>query len=143
MSTPETPTDLAHNVSPQAYEDGLAMRRRTMGDAYVDRAFANAGPFQAELQHLVTSLAWGTLWTRPGLAPRDRSMITVAMLIAQGKQKELEGHLRGALNNGVTPDEIKEMLLHSVAYCGFPSALDAFRTAAAVLDAQPSKTAGA
>lgn len=142
MSTPDTPADLAHNVSPQAYEDGLAMRRRTMGDAYVDRAFANAGDFQAELQHLVTSLAWGTIWTRPGLVPRDRSMITVAMLIAMGKHKELEGHLRGALNNGVTPDEIKEMLLHSVAYCGFPAALDAFRTAAAVVEAHaaPSST---
>lgn len=136
MSPNDPPTDLTRNLSPQAFDEGLAMRRRTMGDAYVDRAFANAGDFQAELQQFVTTLAWGTFWTRPGLAPRDRSLITVAMLVAQGKHHELAGHLRGALNNGVTPEELKEMLLHAIPYCGFPTALEAFRTAAAVLAAQ-------
>lgn len=134
MTPPEKLPPLAHNVSPQAFEDGLAMRKKTLGEPYVERALANAGAFQTDLQHLVTSFAWGTVWTRPGLAPRDRSMITVAMLIALGKQKELEGHLRGALNNGVTPDELREMLLHSAVYCGFPAAIDAFRTAAAVIE---------
>lgn len=132
-STPK-PDVLAHNVSRQAFEDGLAMRSKTLGAPHVERALANAGEFQTDLQHLVTSFAWGTVWTRPGLEPRDRSMITVAMLIALGKQKELEGHLRGALNNGVTPEELREMLLHSAVYCGFPAAIDAFRTAAAVIE---------
>lgn len=141
MTPPEKLTPLAHNVSPQAFEDGLAMRKKTLGEPYVERALANAGAFQTDLQHLVTSFAWGTVWTRPGLAPRDRSMITVAMLIALGKQKELEGHLRGALNNGVTPDELREMLLHSAVYCGFPAAIDAFRTAAAVVE-QHQQTTG-
>ena len=117
-----------------AFEAGLAVRRQVLGDAHVDRALGHAGEFQAELQELVTAFAWGTVWTRPGLPPKTRSMITVAMLVALGKHKELEGHLRGALNNGVSVDELKEILLHSAVYCGFPAAIEGFRTAAAVIE---------
>lgn len=126
--------DLTLNLSREAFRDGLAMRQRVMGSDFVERAFANADDFQAELQQLVTSLAWGTVWPRPGLDPKTRSMITVAMLVALGKRHELEGHLRGALNNGVTIDELKEMLLHSAIYCGFPAAIEGFRAAKAVID---------
>lgn len=142
MSDIPIPSPLAANVSEDAFEQGLDMRRMVMGDAYVERAFANAGEFQAELQQLVTAFAWGTVWTRPGLMPKTRSMVTVAMLIALGKHKELEGHLRGALNNGVTVDELKELLLHSAVYCGFPAAIEGFRLAVAVIEqhqAAPSK----
>ena len=121
-------------LSADAYQEGLAIRRRTLGDAHVDRSLANAGPLQAELQELVTAFAWGTVWTRPGLSPRDRSLATVSMLIALGKTKELEGHVRGALNNGLTAEELKEVLLHSVVYCGFPAAIDAFRAAVPVIE---------
>lgn len=122
-----------------AFEPGLQMRRKVLGPAHVERSLSNAGSFQAELQELVTAFAWGTVWTREGLPPKTRSMITVAMLVALGKQKELEGHLRGALNNGVTVDELKEILLHTAVYCGFPAAIEGFRTAAAVIEQHQSE----
>lgn len=126
--------DLTLNLSRDAFRDGLAMRQRVMGLEFVERAFANADDFHAELQQLVTSLAWGTVWPRPGLDPKTRSMITVAMLVALGRRQELEGHVRGALNNGVTVEELKEMLLHSALYCGFPAAIEGFRAAKTVID---------
>lgn len=126
--------DLTLNLSRDAFRDGLAMRQRVMGTDFVERAFANADDFHAELQQLVTSLAWGTVWPRSGLDPKTRSMITVAMLVALGKRQELEGHVRGALNNGVTVEELKEMLLHSAIYCGFPAAIEGFRAAKTVID---------
>lgn len=122
-----------HSPLAPAFAGGLAKRRQVMGDAFVERAFAQADHFTADLQELVTGFAWGAVWTRPGLPDKQRSMITVAMLIALGRQKELEGHVRGALNNGVSVDELKEILLHSAVYCGFPAALEAFRTAQAVI----------
>ncbi|MCX7660222.1 MULTISPECIES: carboxymuconolactone decarboxylase family protein [Caldimonas] len=127
--------ELTLNLSRDAFRDGLAMRRRVMGPDFVERAFANANDFHAELQQLVTALAWGTVWSRPGLDPKTRSMITVAMLVALGKRQELEGHVRGALNNGVTVEELKEILLHSALYCGFPAAIEGFRAAQSVIDA--------
>ncbi|AKJ28294.1 carboxymuconolactone decarboxylase family protein [Caldimonas brevitalea] len=117
-----------------AFDGGLAVRRKVLGDTHVDRALGNAGAFQADLQELVTAFAWGTVWTREGLPLKTRSMLTVAMLVALGKQKELEGHVRGALNNGVSVDELKEVLLHSAVYCGFPAAIEGFRTAAGVIE---------
>ncbi|WKB52571.1 4-carboxymuconolactone decarboxylase [Eleftheria terrae] len=127
-----------------AFEQGLAVRRQVLGDTHVQRALAQAGDFQAELQELVTAFAWGTVWTREGLPLKTRSMLTVAMLVALGKQKELEGHLRGALNNGVSVAELKEILLHSAVYCGFPAAIEGFRTAAAVIaQYEPPPPAGA
>lgn len=130
---PDT-ADLTLNLSREAFRDGLAMRQRVMGPDFVERAFANADDFHAELQQLVTSLAWGTVWPRPGLDPKTRSMITVAMLVALGKRQELEGHVRGALNNGVTVEELKELMLHSALYCGFPAAIEGFRAAKTVID---------
>lgn len=111
------------------FETGIAMRRKVAGDAYVDAALSKADDFSADLQKLVTEAAWGLVWSRPGLEPKYRSMVTCSILIAQGKSQELKTHLRGAVNNGLTRTEIKEMLLQSCIYAGFPSGLEAFRVA--------------
>ncbi|MCE2879004.1 MAG: carboxymuconolactone decarboxylase family protein [Comamonadaceae bacterium] len=118
-----------------AYEKGLKLRKQVMGEAYVARALAGATAFSEPMQDHITSKAWGDVWQRPGLDLKTRSMITVAILTALGKQHELKGHVRGALNNGVTPQELQELLLHAAVYCGVPTAVDAFRTAAEVVDA--------
>ena len=116
---------------------GLKTRRQVLGDAYVDASLAKATPFTAPLQELVTKHAWGNTWQRPGLDLRTRSIVTVAMLAALGRQHELKVHVRGALNNGVTPAELQEIFLHATVYCGFPAALDAFRSASEVIEAKP------
>lgn len=116
------------------FDKGLATRRQVMGDDFVDRAFGNATPFTQPIQEYITRNAWGDVWQRPGLDLRTRSLITVSMLIALGKQHELKGHVRGALNNGVTAEELQEVLLHASIYCGLPTAVEAFRTAAEVVD---------
>ena len=121
-------------MNKEVFEKGLAVRRKVLGNEYVDNALKNADAFSQPLQEYVTEGAWGSIWTRPGLELKTRSMITVAMLIAMGKQHELKGHVRGALNNGVTPAELQEVLLHAAVYCGVPSAVEAFRTAAEVVD---------
>jgi 4-carboxymuconolactone decarboxylase len=105
-----------------------------MGQDFVDKALGGATDFTQPMQEHITAKAWGDVWQRPGLELKTRSMITVAMLIAMGKQHELKGHVRGALNNGVTPAELQEVLLHAAVYCGVPSAVEAFRTAAEVVD---------
>ena len=115
---------------------GLATRRKVLGDAYVDAALNRVSDFTAPLQELVTKHAWGNTWQRPGLDLRTRSIVTVAMLVGLGKMHELKIHVRGALNNGVTPAELQEVFLHASVYCGFPAALDAFRTAAEVIEAR-------
>lgn len=115
---------------------GLATRRKVLGDAYVDAALGRSTPFTAPLQELVTRHAWGNTWQRPGLDLRTRSIVTVAMLVGAGKMHELTIHVRGALNNGVTPEELQEIFLHASVYCGFPAALDAFRAASEVIDAK-------
>ena len=119
---------------PKDYDQGLATRRRVLGDEYVDRALAGATPFTEPLQQYITRNAWGDVWQRPGLDLKTRSLITVAMLTALGKQHELRSHVRGALNNGATPEEIREVLLHASIYCGVPTAVEAFRSAAEVVD---------
>lgn len=118
------------------YEKGLATRKQVMGEDFVANAFANATEFTLPMQHYITRNAWGDVWQREGLDRKTRSLITVAMLTALGKQHELKGHVRGALNNGATPTEIQEVLLHASIYCGVPSAVDAFRSAAEVIDAK-------
>jgi 4-carboxymuconolactone decarboxylase len=115
---------------------GLATRRKVLGDAYVDASLNRATDFTAPLQELVTKHAWGNTWQRDGLDLRTRSIVTVSMLVGLGKMHELKIHVRGALNNGVTPAELQEIFLHASVYCGFPAALDAFRTAAEVIDAK-------
>lgn len=118
-----------------AYEQGLKLRKQVMGEAYVARALSGVTDFSEAIQDHITTKAWGDVWQRPGLDLKTRSMITVAILTALGKQHELKGHVRGALHNGVTPQELQELLLHAAVYCGIPTAVDAFRTAAEVVDA--------
>ena len=117
----------------QQFEDGLRMRKQVMGEDFVEKAFANADEFTMPLQEFITRNAWGTVWCRDGLDLKTRSLITVSMLTALGRAHELKGHLRGALNNGATPEEIREVLLHAAVYCGAPLAVDAFRTAQEVM----------
>ena len=119
------------------FERGLATRKQVMGEDFVANAFDKATDFSLPIQHFVTRNAWGDVWQRPGLDLKTRSLITVAMLTALGKQHELKGHVRGALNNGVTPEQLQEVLLHASIYCGLPAAVEAFRTAAEVVDAPP------
>ena len=116
---------------------GLATRRAVLGDAYVDAALAKVTPFTEPLQELVTRHAWGNTWQRTGLDLRTRSIVTVSMLVALGRMHELKTHVRGALNNGVTVEELQEIFLHASVYCGFTAAVDAFRAAAEVVDAAP------
>lgn len=111
------------------YAAGMQVRRAVLGDAYVDRALANRTAFNEEFQDLVTRYAWGEAWTRPGLPRHTRSLLTVAMLVALNRPDELRLHLRGAVHNGVTREEIKEMLLHCAIYCGVPAANAAFHLA--------------
>ena len=122
------------NEPEKDYDKGLVTRRRVMGDEFVDRALGGMTPFTAPIQQYITRNAWGDVWQRPGLDLKTRSLITVAMLTALGKQHELKGHVRGALNNGVTPEELQEVLLHASIYCGVPTAVEAFRSAAEVVD---------
>ena len=114
---------------------GMRVRREVLGDAHVDRAAAAADEFTTEFQQLITNYAWGGIWTRPGLDRRSRSFITLTALIAGGHHEELAIHLRGALRNGVTKDEIKELLLQTAIYCGVPAANTAFRIAQQVFAA--------
>lgn len=120
-------------MTEEARRPGAEMRRAVLGDAHVDRAESWRTPFDIEFQDLVTRYAWGEIWARPGLDLRVRSCITVAMLVALGREEELALHLRGALNNGVTVEELKEVLLQAAVYCGMPAANGAFKTAARVL----------
>ena len=122
-----------------AYEQGLATRKQVMGDDFVAAAFANATPFTQPIQEHITRTAWGDVWQRPGLDLKTRSLVTVAMLTALGKQNELKGHVRGALNNGASVQEIQEVLLHATIYCGVPAAAEAFRSANEVVGAMPSE----
>ncbi len=120
---------------------GMAVRRAVLGDEHVERAEANAkadGGITADFQDFLTRAAWGEVWTRPGLDRRTRSCITVAMLVALGRDEELELHLRGALRNGVTREELTEVLLQSAVYCGAPAANSAFAVARRVLGPLPS-----
>lgn len=120
---------------------GDRMRRRVLGDAHVDRSRLNATDFSRPLQELVTEYCWGAVWTRPGLEPRDRSLINLAMLTALGKQHELSLHVRGAVRNGVTVDEIREVLVQTAIYAGVPAALEATRTAEETLNAIAAENA--
>jgi 4-carboxymuconolactone decarboxylase len=121
---------------------GLEMRRQVMGDAFVDRALGNATEFSQPLQDFVNQHAWGSVWTREGLPLKTRSLITLATLTALKCPQELKGHIRGALNNGCTIEEIRETLLHCAVYAGVPAAVEAFRAAQDALDdwqaSQPS-----
>lgn len=120
------------NKSP-TYAAGLEVRRAVLGADYVDAALGRADDFTGPLQDFITEHAWGAVWTRPGLERKTRSMLNIAMLTALNRPHELKLHLRGALTNGVTREEIREILLQCAVYCGAPAAVDAFRTAQQVL----------
>jgi len=117
----------------QRFQEGLEVRRAVLGSEYVDKSIQNVKPFMVPLQKLITEYCWGEVWTRPGLELKTRSMLNLAMLCALNRPNELRLHLRGALNNGVTPTEIQEILLQAVIYCGVPAGLDAFKIAQEVL----------
>lgn len=116
------------------YDKGMEIRRATLGDAYVDRAIANMDDFTKDVQELVTTYCWGEVWGREGIDRKTRSTINLAMISALNRPHELAAHVRGAINNGLTPDEIKEILLQVGIYCGVPAMIDSFRIARTVLD---------
>ncbi len=116
-------------MTKELFEAGLKVRREVLGAEYVDAAIAQVDDFSRPLQELVTEYCWGAVWTRPGLSRKTRSLINLAMLTALNRPHEVELHLRGALNNGCTKEEIMEVLLQTAIYCGVPAAIDSFRLA--------------
>jgi 4-carboxymuconolactone decarboxylase len=120
-----------------SYERGMEVRRAVLGDEHVDRAIARTTDFTADFQDLITRYAWGEVWTRPGLDRRTRSCITLTALVAGGHEHELPMHIRAALRNGLTPEEIREVLLQTAIYCGVPAANSAFAIAEEVLAGEP------
>jgi len=123
-------------MSDPTHDRGMEVRRAVLGDAHVDRAIARTSDFTADFQDLITRYAWGEIWSRPGLDRRMRSAITLTALVALNRPEELAMHLRAALRNGLTPDEIKEVLLQSAIYCGVPAANSAFAIAQEVLEGE-------
>lgn len=123
---PAAPTEL--------FERGLEIRRAVVGSEYVDRSLASADEFNASLQALITEWCWGSVWSRPGLDRRTRSVLNLGMIIALNRPAELALHVRGAARNGLTREEISEIVLQSAIYCGAPAALDASRVARKALD---------
>ena len=121
-------------MSDDRHDQGMQLRRAVLGDDHVDRAVERTTPETEEFQDFITRYAWGEVWTRPGLDRRMRSAITMTALIARGHYEELALHVRAALRNGLTPDEIAEVLLHSAIYCGVPAANTAFAVAQEVLE---------
>lgn len=118
----------------ELFDKGLKTRREVLGAAHVDASIAGADDFSLPMQELVTRYAWGDVWNRPGLERRTRSLLNLAMLTALNRPHELKLHVRGAINNGVTKDEIREVLLQAAIYCGVPAAIDSFRTARDVFE---------
>ena len=121
-------------MSDDAFEKGMALRRAVLGDKHVDQAEAKKNEFTEEFQEFITRYAWGEIWTRPGLDRKTRSCITLAMMVALHRKDEFKLHFRAAFNNGLTKDEIKEVLLQSAIYAGVPAANAAFHWARDVLD---------
>lgn len=126
-------------MTTQRYDTGLSARRKVLGDDYVDRALAGADAFNAEFQELVTEYCWGTVWGRTTLTDKQRSLNNLSMMAALNRAEEFKLHLRGALRNGCTLDEIKDTLLQVAVYCGIPAGVEAFRLARQVLDAEGIK----
>ena len=116
------------------FDQGLAVRREVLGPDYVDRSLANANEFTMAFQNITTEWCWGYIWNRPGLERKTRSMLNLAMLTALNRPAEIRLHVRGALRNGVTMEEIKEVLLQATVYCGIPAGLEAFKVANEVLE---------
>jgi 4-carboxymuconolactone decarboxylase len=121
-------------MSDDVFDRGMKTRREVLGDAHVDRAVEGTTPFTADFQEFITKYAWGEIWSRPGLDRRTRSCITLAVLVALGRDHEVAMHVHAALGNGLTSDEIKEVLLHTAVYAGVPVANSAFAIAQQVLE---------
>jgi 4-carboxymuconolactone decarboxylase len=121
-------------MSDDAYDNGMRIRREVLGDEHVDRAIESTTDETRDFQDFITRYAWGEIWARPGLDRRTRSCITLTSLVALGRFDELAMHIRGARRNGLTDDEIAEVLLHSAVYCGVPAANSAFGVFRRVLD---------
>ena len=121
-------------MNQELFDKGLKVRREVLGSVYVDSALKNADDFSRPMQELVTQMAWGEIWTRPGLDRRTRSFLNLAMITALNRPHELKLHVRGALNNGLTQAEIMEVFLQTAIYCGMPAALDSFRIAREVFN---------
>ena len=120
------------------FEKGLAIRREVLGADYVDKAIRKADEITRAMQELTTTFCWGTVWARPGLTRKNRSLINLAMLTALNRPHEIEIHIRAALNNGLTKDEIREVFLQTAIYCGVPAAIDSFRIAKKIFAEVPS-----
>ncbi|MES3004160.1 MAG: carboxymuconolactone decarboxylase family protein [Pseudomonadota bacterium] len=119
-------------MNKELFEKGLAVRKAVVGESYVEASLKGADDFSMPMQELVTEFCWGEVWTRPGLDRRSRSILNLGMIAALNKPEELAIHVRGAINNGVTKDEIKECLLQVAVYCGMPAGLSSFKVARAV-----------
>ncbi len=119
-------------INQELFDKGLAMRRAVLGPEYVDASIKNATDFNIDMQELVTQYCWGDVWNRPGLERKTRSFLNLAMISALNRPHELKLHVRGAINNGLTKDEIKEVFLQVAIYCGVPAAIDSFRVATEV-----------
>lgn len=124
----------ARDETKKLFEQGLKVRREVLGTEYVDGSIAKANDFMMAFQHVTTEWAWGYTWSREGLDRKTRSMLNLAMLTALNRPAEIKLHVKGALTNGVTVDEMKEVLLHAAIYCGIPAALDAFKVTNQVLE---------
>ncbi|TWT27461.1 4-carboxymuconolactone decarboxylase [Planomicrobium sp. CPCC 101110] len=121
-------------MNKELFEKGLEIRRSVLGAEYVDNSIQNANEFNMPMQELVTQYCWGEIWGRPGLPRKTRSIINLAMITALNRPHELKLHVRGAINNGLTREEIQEIFLQTAIYCGVPAAIDSFRTAKEVFD---------
>lgn len=120
-------------MSQGSFEKGLEKRRKVMGDAFVDRALSQADELTMPMQDFVTRVAWDEIWNRDALSDRDRSLINLGMIAALNRPHEFKGHVRGALNNGVSPEEIRDVCMQVAVYCGFPAGLDSLRNAMEVI----------
>lgn len=116
-----------------SFKKGLAKRRKVMGDAFVDHALSQADELTMPMQDFVTRVAWDEIWNREALSDRDRSLINLGMIAALNRPQEFKGHVRGALNNGVSPEEIRDVCMQIAVYCGFPAGLDSLRNAMEII----------
>lgn len=125
-------------MSSERYEKGQALRRRILGDEYVDAAAKKTTDFNRPFQELIAEYVWGTLWSRPGLDHRTRALINLGMLTAMGRTEEVKIYLRAAKNVGVSQDDVREVFMQAAVYCGIPAALDSFRVAEALFAEDPA-----
>jgi 4-carboxymuconolactone decarboxylase len=134
------PTNKEDPMDKALYDRGMTMRRKVLGDEYVDRAVANTDDFNRQFQELLTTYCWGAVWGDDALKPRERSILNLGMIACLGRMHEFEAHFRGALRNGLTPNELAAILRQVAVYCGFPAAVDCHRVAKQVLAAEGKKT---